>query len=86
MELLAKYIEQTRLEVEKITDKKEHYRASIECSIDNAKLFSEAGFLEEARDDLVDTLGIAYQANENNLGNKIQILIDEIDSRINGIK
>ena len=82
-EWLSKYIEESRLEVEKITDKKEHYRASIECSIRNAELFYDAGYLQEAFDGLLDTLEIARQAGEEDLSDKINALLDEIEPKLN---
>lgn len=81
-EWLLAYIEESRLEVEKITSKKEHYRASIECSINNAQLFYEAGYIQEAFDDLVDTLEIAYQAGEDDLCEKIKTLLEEIEGKL----
>jgi hypothetical protein len=81
-EALSKYIEESRLAVEKITDKKEHYKASIECSISNAELFYEAGYIQEAYDDLLETLEIAHQAAEEELVSKINILLDEIEPKL----
>ena len=81
-EALTQFIEASRLEVEKITDKKEHYKASIECSIANAQLFYEAGYAQEAFDDLLDTREIAQQAQEEALVQKIDKLLDEIESKL----
>lgn len=81
-EWLSTYIEESRLEVEKITDKKEHYRASIECSIRNAELFNEAGYVQEAYDDLLDTLEIAHQAGEEDLSEKIKLILGEIEVKL----
>lgn len=82
-EELSKYIEASRLRVEYITDKKEHYKASIECSISNAQLFYESGYKQEAFDDLLDTFEIARQAGETELMEKINRILDEIEPQLN---
>ncbi|HWC57955.1 MAG TPA: hypothetical protein VG621_03330 [Candidatus Paceibacterota bacterium] len=83
-EALGAFIEQSRREVEKITTKKEHYRASIQCSIDNATLFHEAGYVQEAYDDLLDTREIAFQAGETDLIEKIESLLRSYKSQLDG--
>lgn len=83
IELLEKWIEQYRMEVEKIQEKKAHYHASILCSIDIAKLFYDAGYLEEALEDLSETRDISYHAYEDELYAQISILINEIEAKSN---
>jgi hypothetical protein len=82
MQLLTSYIEQRRKEVEQIKEKEAHYRASIECSIDNALLFHEAGFTQEAVADLEDTLEIAYNAQQDDLCERIVQLINDMNNLI----
>jgi hypothetical protein len=83
MKLLEKYIKERRHEVEKITEKKAHYYASIVCSIENAELFAEAGYLAEAFDDLNDTRLIAEYAEEDELCDRVIVLMNEINKKIN---
>jgi len=46
--LLSSWVDQIKSSAESLTDKKEVYKARIENEITIAKLYIEAGFLEEA--------------------------------------
>lgn len=76
-ELLSAWVDQIKSSAETLTDKKEIYKARIENEIAIAKLYIEAGYLEEALDSLNDTGEIAYQSNEDELLAQIDALIVE---------
>lgn|GEM_PF-7063761 len=79
MEMLGTWIEQGRMEVEKVKGKEAHYWVSVECSIETAKVFMESGFLREAYDDLLDTQIIAQNTRNEEQYNRINRLLDDLE-------
>jgi len=79
MALLGTWIEQGRSEVEKVHKKESHYWVSVECSIETAKLFKDAGFLKEAYDDLLDTHVIVQNTGNQEQYDRINRMLDDLE-------
>ncbi len=82
-ELLSAWADQNIAEREKVTDKVEFYTVAIESSIDMALLYRDAGLLEEAWEELNTTGEIAYNAHRDDICDRIQALMDEIETKAN---
>ncbi len=58
MSLLSAWIDENKQQIRTITDWKEQRRADFAFEIEKIKVYVEAGFLDEARDELAGSQGV----------------------------
>jgi hypothetical protein len=73
------WVDQIHSTAENITDLKERLRVEIENEITIAELYIETGYLNEAWDNLNETIDQAVNAGQRELLNKINGLLDQIE-------
>ena len=78
--LLVQFVQQEEAIVEQHMEKRSFYHEAVASAIRNAELYFEAGYVSEAVAELEENLEIAFQANEQELFEKIEALLVQMRS------
>lgn len=81
-ELFDKWVKERAINEKTIKDHKEYEKASINFSIENAQLLMEAGLLQEAYDELNETIDYAVGVQDYESHDHINDLMDEIKEKL----